>query len=290
MLLLTAILAHLLLGPLWIPWMAGVGTLALFGLPQLSAEWIMRALGGIEIAPARAPGLYQMVAGLTERAELPRIPRIYWMPRSVVNAFAVGNASNPAVAVTEGMLRTLEPREIRAVLAHEIAHIRKGDMRAMLLAELFARVTGTFGSVGMLLLFLNLPLLLFGAAQVPWLGIAILIGSPILNQLLQLALSRTRERSADLEAVRLTGDPRALASALHKIETLQGGLFEELVFRHRHGATANWLRTHPPTQERITTLLALEDEPDEPHSPSDAQFFSFLDGVPKRRSRSHYVR
>ncbi len=292
MLALTGAVAHLLLGSLWIPWLLAMALFALVGVPQLSPSWLMRLLGGRWLEPHQAPALAAMIRDLAERAQLDRVPRLFWIPRSSLNAFAVGVSDDAAIAVTDGLLRTLNVREVQAVLAHEIAHVRAGDMRAMLLAEFFARITATFGSVGTMLAMMNLMLLVLGIPGVPWSAVVLLMASPSLSLLLQLALSRTRERGADLEAVRLTGDPRALASALKKIETLQGGLFEELVLRHRHGEQSSWLRSHPSTRERIETLLALDEPEGPPRSKLSAEpeLFEFLEGLPRRRRRTFHVR
>ena len=93
-----------------------------------------------------------------------------------------------------------------------------------------------------------------------WLLIALLVLSPTIASLLQLALSRTREYDADLDAAGLTGDPRGLASALEKLERYQGGLFETLLLPGRRVPQPSLLRTHPPTRDRIARLLALEPE------------------------------
>jgi heat shock protein HtpX len=193
----------------------------------------------------------------------------------LLNAFAVGKPDNAAVAVSEGLLRSLSRRELAGVLAHEVSHIRSGDMRVMLLAEMVARLTGCFGSIGLLLALLNLPLLALGMTPVSWWVIWVLVASPTLSMVLQLALSRSRERAADLDAARLTGDPLALASGLQKIGAFEAGILESIWFRHRHGPESSWLRTHPATQERVRTLLELAGRDSargpRPHAPAWAR-------------------
>lgn len=291
MLLLAAILAHLLLGPLWIPWLVGLVAVGLLAAPRLSPAWLMRLSGAVPLDPRVAPELYRLVGALGRRAGLPRVPRLYWVPRGLLNAFAVGEPDEAGIAVTEGLLRTLTPRELTGVLAHELAHVRSGDMRVMLLAEVVARITGSFATLGVLLAFLNLPLVASGAAAISWWAILLLALSPTLSVLLQLGLSRSRERAADLDAVRLTGDPRALASALRKIGRFQEGLLESLLFRHRHGPESPWLRTHPATEERVRTLLALE-VPEAPRGGglSEPGLASLLGELPARSQRRYFVR
>ncbi len=254
---LAALLAHLLLGPEWAPWLGASIFLGLLVAPRLSSVWLMRMSGARPLPPSSAPELHVLIEALARKAGLERVPRLYLVPRGLANAFAVGRREDAAVAVTSGLLRTLSPAELAGVLAHEIAHVRHNDMRVMLLAEIVARLTATFAQVGALLLLLNLPLVAAGRIHVSWSAVALLMASPSLSVLLQLALSRSRERQADLEAARLTGDPRALASALRKIGALEEHLLERL-FRHRHGPESSWLRSHPATEERIRDLLALE--------------------------------
>ncbi len=97
-----------------------------------------------------------------------------------------------------------------------------------------------------------------------WLLVGLLLFAPTLAGLLQLALSRTREYDADLDAAGLTGDPRGLASALDKLQRYEGGLLEILFLPGRHIPHPSLLRTHPDTRERIKRLLALESRPDAP--------------------------
>ncbi len=291
MLGLSAALAHLLWGPAWIPWFVVLLAIGLATAPRLSPDWLMRLSGARALHPQQAPELYALVASLAERAGLARVPRLYWVPRGLLNAFAVGTSEEAAIAVTEGLLRTLRPRELAGVLAHEVAHIRSGDMRVMLLAELVARLTGAFGTVGLFLAVLNLPLLVLGATPVSWWLIVVLLVSPSLSVLLQLALSRARERAADLEAVGLTGDPRALASALHKIGSFEQGLLESIFFRHRHGPESPWLRTHPATHERVRALLALEaGDRRRRRELSEPDLAALLGRLPAHARRHYFVR
>ena len=286
MLAIAALLARILLGPAWIPWLVGLVAFGLIAAPHLSPAWLMRLSGALPLAPSRAQNLYAVVAALSRRAGLERAPDLYWVPRGYLNAFAVGDSEEAAIAVTEGLLRTLTPRELTGVLAHEVAHVRSGDMRVMLLAEIVARITGSFATIGLFLALMNLPLVMAGAPPVSWWLIALLTLSPTISVLLQLVLSRSRERAADLDAAELTGDARALASALRKIGRFQEGLLESLLFRHRHGPESTWSTTHPATEERIQILLALE-EAEEPLGEIvlEPELVSLLGGLPPRRAR-----
>ena len=199
-----------------------------------------------------------------------------------------GTVATPTIVVA---LEKLSPRELTGVLAHEVAHVKSGDMRVMLLAEIVARLTGSFASLGVFLALVNLPLVMAGVAAISWWVILLLAFSPTLSVLLQLALSRSRERAADLDAARLTGDPRALASALRKIGRFQEGLLESLIFRHRHGPESAWWTTHPATEERVRTLLDLE-EPPEParEALAETDLASLLRDLPLRAQRRYFVR
>jgi heat shock protein HtpX len=238
--------------------------------PRVSPRMLLRLVGASELTPAQAPGLHRMVESLSTRAGLARAPSLFHVPTRVLNAFAVGRRDDAAIAVTDGLLGRLGPREIAGVLAHEITHVRSNDVWVMTLAELVSQLTRTLSFFGLMLLFFVLPFSLFGAGGIPFLPVLVMVFAPTISAALQLALSRTREYDADIGAVALTGDPRGLASALEMLEKLQGGWMERLFMAR----VPQWLRSHPETQERIRRLLALEgSEPVEANEwTSDALF------------------
>ncbi len=145
------------------------------------------------------------------------------------------------------------------MLAHEMGHVRRNDGWIMGMADIVSQMVNVMSWIGFFLLVINLPMLLLGIFPVPWLAILILILAPTLSSLLQLALSRTREFDADLEAVRLTGDPRGLASGLAKLERLSRSWFERIFLPGRRIPEPSLLRTHPVTEERIKRLQELEE-------------------------------
>jgi heat shock protein HtpX len=259
--------------------------------PRLSPQMIMRMYRGRPLGPEQAPGLHQMIKELSRRAGLPRVPRLYHVPSPICNAFAVGRREDSSIGVTDCLLRRMNTRELAGILAHEISHIVNNDLRVMGLADLVSRITRALSLMGQLLLFINLPLLMMGRVTIPWLFIILLVVAPNLTSLLQLALSRTREFDADLEAVRLTGDPRGLASALDKLERLQGGLWQRIFLPGRGDPEPSVLRTHPTTDERIRRLLELEDRPmpAQPDVPRDVPVFhlSQLPSAQRRVPRWH---
>ena len=267
MVALLAVIADIVAGPDAIVWtLIGGAAILLLG-PRLSPRLILGLYGAREVSARAAPDLHALIAELSRRARLPRPPRLFHVPSSMLNAFTLGHRDDAAIAVTDGLLRRLNGRELAGVLAHEIAHVRHNDMWIMGLADSISRMTRTLSMLGTFLLFLNLPLLLLGYYHVPWLAVAILVASPTASALLQLALSRRREFTADLGAVELTGDPLGLAAALEKLERYQGRMWEQILMPDRRLPEPSLLRTHPPTEERIRRLMELAPETRRPLPP-----------------------
>jgi heat shock protein HtpX len=256
MLLLLAVLGYSLGGIGGLLW-GGVLALPflLFG-QRISPRWVLRMYGARPLAPHEAPALHDMVRALSKRAGLATSPVLYYVPSQAMNALSVGTRDDPALGVTSGLLGTLNDRELRGVIAHEIAHIQQNDLRVLSFADLIGRMTGFLSTVGQFLLFLNLPLLLMGRAPISWLAVALLLAAPTISGLLRLALSRTREVDADLGAARLTGDPVGLASALRKMECY-GASWLDRMLRPYRAPSRSLLRTHPETEERVQRLLSL---------------------------------
>jgi heat shock protein HtpX len=252
-------------------WIVGGGQLAVFALgmvvvlylanPAASPRLVMMLYPGRVLHPDEAPHQYAILAELARRAGLPRVPRLYYVPSSVMNAFATGQRDDALVAVSDGLLRRLDLREQAGVLAHEVSHVANGDLAVMAFADLVSRITGSFGLFGQILLLLSLPAALVTDVGVPWLALAILLAAPTLSALVQLALSRNREYEADLSAAELTGDPAGLASALEKLERYQGRFWEQILMPGRRVPDPSLLRTHPETADRIERLLALVPRP-----------------------------
>lgn len=241
-------------GVVWALLWAGV---SLVFAPSVAPEWVMRAYGAVPIHPAEFPEGYDLLRRLSARAGLERVPRLYWLPSAILNAFATGRRDRAAICLSDGLLRALSPRELAGVIAHELSHIRNDDLWIMGLADLVSRITSLLSWLGQLLLLLNLPFVLAGEAVVPWHVVLLLVFAPTIVGLLQLALSRAREFDADLDAAGLTGDPKGLASALAKLERYQGRYWEEIFLPGRRIPVPSLLRTHPPTEERIKRLLDL---------------------------------
>jgi heat shock protein HtpX len=211
--------------------------------------------------PASGSRIVHIVDVLSDRAELRTPPRIYVIPSMTLNAFATGTAQKSMIGVTEGLLRRLTLNELAGVLAHEISHIRNNDLAVMSLADVMTRFTQMLSYLALFLALFNLPAFLLGDSEISFTGLLLLYLAPTAGSLIQLALSRTREYDADLEGAQLTGDPRGLAAALDKLERYQGRFWEDLTFPvpGRRIPQPSLLRSHPPTEERVARLLALEN-------------------------------
>lgn len=225
----------------------------------LSPRAVLRMQRARLIHPQEAPKLYQVLEQLAQKARLTVLPRLYFIPSTNLNAFAVGSRKQPAIGLSAGLLNYLSLRELQGVLAHEMSHIKSKDTQVMLLAQGMTRMTRTFSWLGQVLLILNLPLLLMGSVTVSWWAIFILIAAPGLSWMMQMALSRTREFAADLEAAKLSGDPQGLALALQKLENTRGNLWSRFLRPQNVGNIPVIFRTHPLTQERIQRLMDLVD-------------------------------
>jgi heat shock protein HtpX len=234
---------------------AGVA-LAFLLLDPMPGDLLFRhAFGAVRLAPAQAPDLIAMSAALARRAGLPRPPALYLIPSPMLQAMAAGSREAPVIAVTSGLLRTLARRELAAVLAHEIAHIRHGDLLVLRLATTAASLTRGMAYLGALVLLALLPVLWASGMAPSPLALVLLLAAPLLSDVLALSLSRRRELLADAGAVELTGDVAALAEALARIWRLQGDDWERLASRGPRWL--RWLRTHPTFEDRIAALRGM---------------------------------
>jgi heat shock protein HtpX len=229
-------------------------TIASFLPPRL----ILRTYGARLLFPHELRDFRAEVGALAERAGLPSTPRIWYLSATAPLAFTVGKPTDAAIVVSGALLTLLTPSEMIAVIAHEIAHVYNNDLRIMALADAFSRVTGVFANAGVFLLLLNIPLTVLEQRPVSWMTIVLLIVSPTIANLLQLALSRTREFQADTIAVELTRNPEALVSALWKLEGAQRTAWQSM-FPGRRMPNLRLLRTHPLTSERVRRLHKWED-------------------------------
>lgn len=227
--------------------------------PTVPPETMMRLYRARLVSANDNSQLSSLVDVLAHRAELPKRPALYVIPSMTLNAFAAGTPDRAAIAVTEGLLRRLSLREIAGVLAHEMSHIRNNDLHVMGFADIVTRLLQLLSYLALALTILNLLFALQHEQLVSWWTVLMLYLAPAISSLLQLALSRTREFDADLEAVGLTGDPLGLASALRRLENYTGRVWEDLMFPvpARRVPQPSLLRTHPTTEDRIARLMQI---------------------------------
>jgi heat shock protein HtpX len=236
-----------------------------WGSPAVSPNLIVRFYRGRQILRHQAPRVYTLVNSLAARAGLENAPVLYFMPTPVPNAVAVGTRKRSGIALSEGLLRRLDMSQLSAVLAHEISHITNNDLRRNTLAAISVRLTHNLGIIGQFLLLLNLPLVMIGTWQVSWILVGSLILSPVISHALVMALSRVHEYQADLQAVELTSDPQALASALLKLDNSGREIWRPwLKPRLRSLNKLGWFNTHPATRDRILRLQKIWQTADRP--------------------------
>ncbi len=265
----------------------GLVTLGLLFNERVSAAMVLKMYKAKPIQVEQAPELMLIFSQLCERANLDVQPKLFYVPSRMPNAFAVGTGDAAAVAITDGLLRMLNPRELGGVLAHEIAHVMHRDVRVMAVADTISRVTSALSRFGLLVLFIAISAALMGKMLVGLL----MFTAPTLTVLLQFALSRTREFNADQGAAELTNDPLGLASALAKIERPNPvGYWKRVMRPGAHRKEPAMLRTHPPTAERIERLrelAQLQQTVKAPLRPSDPRHVS-VDGISRVKRMPKY--
>ena len=257
MLALLSLIGWLLAGPSGIVWFFIVGVLVLMSGLRLTPHFILRLYRAQMIHPRDAPQLYEIISRLAKRANLKKVPDLCYIPGKIINAFTTGLNDSAIIALSEGMFKQLNTREITGVLAHEVSHIHRNDLFVMLLADIMSRLTSIMAFTGYILIWIYIPLFIFTDAEAPWILLIVLMLAPSLSFLMQLALSRVHEFGADLEAARLTNDPLGLASALEKIERYQGNWVDRFFVSSRRMREPTVLRTHPFMVDRVNRLKAL---------------------------------
>jgi heat shock protein HtpX len=237
-----------------------------------SDKLVLRMHRAREVPREEAPRLHELVEELSARARIPK-PRVFLIDEPHANAFATGrNPEHGVVAVTRGIVELLDERELRGVLAHELAHVANRDI---LVASIAAALAGAISNVANAIAFSGL----FGGGSRDeeegsgGSGLLMLLVAPLAGTLVQLGISRSREYLADETGARLSGDPLALASALEKLhrgaELVPSGvpspatasLFIVNPFGAIAGGLARIFSTHPPAEERIRRLHELARTP-----------------------------
>jgi heat shock protein HtpX len=236
-----------------------------------SDKAVLKMYGAQEVTPENNYGdgqfrnYYNMVKELAQNAELP-MPKVYVMNENQPNAFATGrNPENAAVAATAGIMQILTERELRGVMAHELAHVKNRDT---LISTISATMAGAIASIAQFGMFFgggNRD----GERSSPIIGILMMFLAPMAASLIQMAISRGREFEADRMGAEISKDPKALASALEKIHNYAHKIPNETAEAHPEtgqmmiinplsGASFDSLfSTHPKTQERVARLMAM---------------------------------
>lgn len=266
---------------------AGVfGAIGLASLSRISPKMVLGLYKARPITGNELPELQNLVRELAAKADLPGVPMLYYVPTQLMNAFAVGRRDDSAIAVTDGLLRAMNMRQLAGILAHETAHIMNGDLRVMGLADVLNRITSFMSTMGLV----GIPIVFGTGLNVPLLGLLLLVFAPTLGGLLQLGLSRAREYDADLDGATLTGDPDGLSSALEVLEAKQKGLWEGMFLPGSRLPQPSILRSHPKTEDRIARLSALRrDGPSQIvfHSEKQKPQPSFVPSIHPPRIRWH---
>ncbi len=234
-----------------------------------SDKIVLRMYGARRVDRHQAPELWSMVAELSQRAGLP-MPKLYIIPEQAPNAFATGrNPDHAAVAVTEGLLRLMERREIMGVLAHELAHVKNHDI-------LIGSIAATMAGAIMILANLARWSAIFGGMRDDEEGggilglIAMSIIAPIAAMIIQMAVSRSREYLADATGASFMGEGESLARALEKLGAYSGRLPLKTNPATSHlfivaplsgRSLASLFSTHPPLEERIARLRGRRSGP-----------------------------
>lgn len=215
---------------------------------------VLRMHQAVEVGPENAPEFHEIVRRLAQAAQLP-MPRTYIINSPQPNAFATGrNPQNAAVAATTGLLETLEPAEVAGVMAHELAHIASRDTLTMTIT---ATLAGAISMLG------NFAFFMGGSRQNRGAGVlgslfAIML-APLAAAVVQMAISRTREYSADRLGAQISGEPLWLASALGKIASASGRIPNFLA--EQHPATAHMFIINPLGQYRRDSLFSTHPDP-----------------------------
>lgn len=252
-----------LLGPTWMSLAIGLAIALNIGSYFFSDRIVLRMHNAVPMEREQYPELTAITEELAQKAGIPT-PRLYLIPAHYPNAFATGrNPNHGVVAITEGLIQLLTTRELRGVIAHEIAHIRNRDVLIATIASMFAAaITYLVNIFQFSALFGNSE---DEDAPSPLAGLAFALVAPFGAGLIQMAISRAREYIADAFAAEISGDPRALASALQKLSGASATVYEEpsaataslYIVNPLHGGIANWFSTHPPAEERVKRLMAM---------------------------------
>jgi heat shock protein HtpX len=232
----------------------------------------LAASGAKVVTPEEEPELHAMVDRLCAMADLPK-PRVAVIPTDMPNAFATGRSpKHSAVAVTRGLWKRLEPKEVEGVLAHELAHISNRDVTVMTVSSFFAMLAALLMRMGMFSGMFGGGRSRDGGAPVWLIIFAVSLATYVISTILILTISRYREFAADRGAALLTGAPEQLMSALQKIASdivriperdlreVQGMNAFFIVPTSVKSRASELFLTHPPLEKRLARLAQIAEE------------------------------
>jgi heat shock protein HtpX len=230
-----------------------------------SDTMVLKMTNAQQVDERSAPQFYAMVKELANKAGLP-MPKVFLIEEDAPNAFATGrNPEHASVAATTGILRILSARELRGVMAHELAHVRHRDI---LISTLAATMAGAISALANLAMFAggrNSD----GRQGNPLASLLVMILAPLAASLIQMSISRAREYEADRGGAEISADPEALAQALQKIHAHSQGIPFQAIERHPEtaqmmiinpltsGGLSQLFSTHPPMEERVARLISM---------------------------------
>ena len=239
-------------------WFSDKAVLKMYGAQEVNAE--------NNYGDGQFRNYYNMVKELAENAELP-MPKVYVINEQQPNAFATGrNPENAAVAATVGIMQTLSERELRGVMAHELAHVKHRDT---LISTISATMAGAIGSIAQFGMFFGGGSDANGERPNMIISMLMMFLAPMAASLIQLAISRSREFEADKTGAEISRDPKSLADALTKISNAAHQIPNQTAEAHPEtgqmmiinplfgGGFDKWFSTHPQTEERVARLMAM---------------------------------
>jgi heat shock protein HtpX len=254
-----------------VPMVLLIGALAFF--QYFTSDKIALAASGAKVVtPEQEPELHAMVDRLCAMSDLPK-PRVAIIPTDVPNAFATGRSpKHAAVAVTEGLWKRLEPREVEGVLAHELSHIANRDVAVMTIASFFSMLAAFLMRMGMWTGMFGGGRNREGGAPALLIMIVVSLVTYVISYMLILMISRYREYAADRGAAVITGAPEYLMSALQKIASDMTRI-PQRDLRQMEGMNAFFIiptnvkrtvgelfMTHPPLEKRLARLAEISAE------------------------------
>lgn len=262
MVVIGAIFAWLNSNPRILVWFAVISMLYALFQYFFADKLAIASAGAREIGPADNPRYYQIVAALAEDAKLP-MPRVYIMNDSSPNAFATGrDPQHACVAATTGLLEIMDDEELRAVMGHELSHVRNYDIRVSMIVFGLVSLVGLLSDFGLRVLFYsdrdeedNSPIGVL-------IAVVVLILSPLIATIIQLGVSRQREYLADASSASLTGNPDSMISALRKLDSHAQPMHQQNIASEamyianplRKSFLRKLFSTHPTIESRIERL------------------------------------